>query len=554
MSSDQSRTKIVIVEDEALIAKDIEIQLTSSGYVVVGTPATAQETFACIERAAPDLVLMDISIRGDMDGIDAANIVRNRYALPVIYLTANTDPETVERARLSEPFGYILKPVRNTSMIPLITMALNRHRSEQELKNQREMLSTILHGLPDAVLVAGPSGETLLLNQAAEQLSGWSQEEAAGKKLSEVIPIDNEEGRAITAGLVQQALLERQKVRVPRNSTLLARGGHSVEIAGQIAVTCDAQQRPLGVFVSLQEISAQQSEAKRLSQERQLLVAGELARGVAQELYTLCNSIDDCMQKASSTASTPEMDLILEATQLGKHMAVQLMDMREWRGSSHSIDVGQYLLDSQLMLECCCGVPVTIHASSESETGFVLSAGNHFEQLLTHLCIHSRHLLGGHGQVTICANSFVQPVSPLRSRSYLRIAFLAEKPHAAEVEETTKSSLGTKFQGVNLSIVQALAIAADGFCRVTQNAGAGCLVEVFLPRHLSCETAGAAAKAQRACSCRETKSGIRAASTSPFCASSLNEQSPIVSRSAAEKCDDSGSRNPVLADTAGAPC
>ncbi len=490
----------MIVEDEALIAKDIEFQLTCSGYDVVGTSATALEAFACIERAAPDLVLMDISLKGDMDGIDTANIVCNRYALPVIYLTANTDPETVERARLTGPFGYIVKPIRNSGMIPVIAMALNRHRNERELKNQREMLSTILQGLPDAVLVADPSGETLFLNPAAEQLCGWTQHEAAGKSLSEVIQIENDEGRSISAELVQQALLERAKVRVPRHSTLVTRGGHSVEITGQMAVTCDAQRRPVGFFVSLQEISAQQSaqqnEEKRRSQEHQMQVAGELAHGVAQEFYALCNLIDDCAQKTSSTNSSRETDLIQEATQLGKHMSVELMQVREWRGSSQSINVGQYLLDSHSMLECFCGVPVTIHASSESESGFVLSAGNHFEQLLTHLCIHSRHALRGQGQVTICANSFVQAVTPLRTRSYVRIAFLAEDPQATSdfIEETTKSSFEGNFQGVNMTIVRALALAAEGFCRVSQNAAAGCLVEVFLPRHVSRESTGAGAK------------------------------------------------------------
>ncbi len=139
--------KVLIVEDEAIIALDIESQLIEIGFTVTGTARSAEEAFQLIEANKPDLVLMDIRIDGKMDGIAAAGIIRKRFNLPVIYLTAHADEATLERAEATEPFGYIVKPLQHFKVKAVITMALRRHRAECELQQSRGLLTATLHQL-----------------------------------------------------------------------------------------------------------------------------------------------------------------------------------------------------------------------------------------------------------------------------------------------------------------------------------------------------------------------------------------------------------------------
>ena len=142
-----SAHRVLIVEDEAIIALDIQSHLQQVGFEVTGTARSAAEAFQLIERKRPDIVLMDIRIEGDIDGIAAAGIIWDRYALPVIYLTAHVDEATLERAEATEPFGYIVKPLQHSKVKAVITMALRRHRTERELQQSRSLLSATLQQL-----------------------------------------------------------------------------------------------------------------------------------------------------------------------------------------------------------------------------------------------------------------------------------------------------------------------------------------------------------------------------------------------------------------------
>src|SRR5687768_13237819 len=121
---------IMVVEDERVVARDIQESLEQLGYDVLGTAASAEECLRYASARRPDLVLMDVRIDGDIDGIGAAKLLRDRYDIPVIFLTAYADQRTVSRARESEPLGYILKPFRAGELRAAVEMALFKHRAE----------------------------------------------------------------------------------------------------------------------------------------------------------------------------------------------------------------------------------------------------------------------------------------------------------------------------------------------------------------------------------------------------------------------------------------
>ncbi|MEW6160655.1 MAG: response regulator [Verrucomicrobiota bacterium] len=127
-----THANILIVEDESIVAKDIEARLKHMGHVVVGQAPSGAMAIELAEKACPDLVLMDIMLKGEIDGIQSAEIIRNRLRLPVIFLTAFSDDATLARAKIAEPYGYILKPFEERELSITIEMALYKHRMERD--------------------------------------------------------------------------------------------------------------------------------------------------------------------------------------------------------------------------------------------------------------------------------------------------------------------------------------------------------------------------------------------------------------------------------------
>jgi len=146
-----SRTTILIVEDEAVVALDLARKLDRLGYKVVGKVAEGEAAIALARRLRPQLVLMDIALEGPMDGIDAAEAIRREIDAPLVYLTAHSDPATLSRAKLTGPFGYVLKPFDERDLATQIEMAIFRHQADRQLRQQREWLRVTLTSIGDAV-------------------------------------------------------------------------------------------------------------------------------------------------------------------------------------------------------------------------------------------------------------------------------------------------------------------------------------------------------------------------------------------------------------------
>lgn len=138
------KIKVVIVEDESIVAKDIQTILKNLGYNVVGVYAAGEKALADLENVQPDIVLMDIMLKGEITGIQAAEIIRERYDVPVVFLTAYADESTIEKAKTAIPYGYIIKPFKEKELETTIEMAINKHKSDMELRRERDLLHSIV--------------------------------------------------------------------------------------------------------------------------------------------------------------------------------------------------------------------------------------------------------------------------------------------------------------------------------------------------------------------------------------------------------------------------
>ena len=163
--------RILVVEDESVIAFNLQETLESLEYSVPAIATTGEQAIHETAHLHPDLVLMDIRIKGNMDGIEAAERIWNHYQVPVIYVTGHSDKSTVERAKLTAPFGYLLKPIQERELYVAIESALQRCERER-------WVSTVLKGMGDAILVTDSEGRVKFINTVAETITGWSLADA----------------------------------------------------------------------------------------------------------------------------------------------------------------------------------------------------------------------------------------------------------------------------------------------------------------------------------------------------------------------------------------
>ena len=168
--------KILIVEDEAIIAMDMECTLRKYGYLVGGTAFSSEEAIDKAKKLAPDLILMDVHIMGDEDGIETARRIKEWKEIPVVFLTAHSDPETLERAKDVLPVAFLVKPYNEWELNAVIEIGVCRHTAEEKLRgmerNQRNLNSSVASGL----VVVGEDGEVLCVNRAAESLLNGSSD------------------------------------------------------------------------------------------------------------------------------------------------------------------------------------------------------------------------------------------------------------------------------------------------------------------------------------------------------------------------------------------
>src|SRR3569833_1366955 len=189
---DFMNVEILIVEDEGLIALDLKKRLEQVGYKVVAVADNGDDAILNAGKLKPDVILMDIRLRGPMDGVEIADEIRKRFYIPVIFVTAHADRETLDRARITEPFGYIVKPFHGIDIRVQIEVALWRHKMEQKLRVSQAWLSATFQNEADGLLATDEDGNVAQMNKPASLLTGWDSDEAQGLPLDDVFRLNDE--------------------------------------------------------------------------------------------------------------------------------------------------------------------------------------------------------------------------------------------------------------------------------------------------------------------------------------------------------------------------
>ena len=314
-------TRIMVVEDEHIVAMDIRSQLADLGYEVVASATRGQEAIDKAARWHPDLALMDIHLRGEMDGIEAASAIQGQMDIPVVYLTAYVDTDTLERAKQTEPYGYIAKPFEDRDLQTAIEVALYKFEMERRVRDGAQWLDATLRSIGDAVIATDARGAIQFVNPVAASLTGWSQLEAIGVPFEQVFRVVDSQTRQPLVDPVARVLDSSEVVRLEEGALLLARNGAETPISDSAAPIVGHLGVMLGVVLVFQDITEQIA-----AQERQRQYAATLeARNAELDAFahTVAHDIKDPLNTMISCATLlREQDADLDQEQRDRVLGI----------------------------------------------------------------------------------------------------------------------------------------------------------------------------------------------------------------------------------------
>jgi PAS domain S-box-containing protein len=261
--------KILIVEDENNVAKDLQKRLMNLGYDIVGIVSTGEEAIKKAIASSPDLVLMDVRLKGEMDGIEAASALRFQHGIAVVFLSAYADNDTLKRASKTEPFGYILKPFEERELHTTIEMALYRRELERRFKENETWYGTTLRSIGEAVISTDTLGAVKFMNTAAENLTGWKSSEALGKDLLKIFRTTEKAIKPHFTNPVDQILKNKVTAVLKNHATLVSREGKEIPIDESASPIKDELGNTVGVVLVFKDVSDRKrdQEALKTSQD-----------------------------------------------------------------------------------------------------------------------------------------------------------------------------------------------------------------------------------------------------------------------------------------------
>lgn len=304
---------ILIVEDEMIVARDLQIRLTQMGYDVPHIAGSGEEAIGLAQKSSPDLMLVDIRLRGDMDGVETAKRIKSQVDTPVVYLTAHSDPATLSRAKETEPYGYLIKPFNAEELRTTIEMALNKHALETKRAERERWLLTTLDTIGDGLIVTDLNGSIELMNPVAEAATGWTQANATAKSIADILHIEDEETGETMNNPALRAIGEARAVQITNRTVLIGKDGSQLPVAIGAAPFTDNDDKVAGAVLTFHDMSCFQHLEDNLKAARD-----RLARQVAERTEALAKSDQQLQQavteriQAEGTVNIVEQQLKVE--------------------------------------------------------------------------------------------------------------------------------------------------------------------------------------------------------------------------------------------------
>jgi PAS domain S-box-containing protein/putative nucleotidyltransferase with HDIG domain len=323
------KTKILVVEDESIVARDIRNMLVGLGYEVTAVVPGAKAAVEKAQETDPDIVLMDVMLQGEITGVEAAEQIYTNFKIPVVYLTAYADSTTVQQAKKTEPFGYIIKPFEERELQTTIEIALYKYKMQMELKDRERWLSTILKSIGDGVIATNKNGVITFMNPLAETLTGWKLDQAMDRTLSDVFKVMNQKPGKMQKISVKK-ILKGEGSALSDEAILVSKTGKKTPIDPRMEPIKDDGGNNSGVVLAFTDVTARKTaeeELKRSFEQQKIAMEGTV-RAIAYTIETRDPYTAGHQRRVTKLACTIGEEMGLSKDRIeGLRMAGELHDI-----------------------------------------------------------------------------------------------------------------------------------------------------------------------------------------------------------------------------------
>ena len=487
-----TKPRILVVEDEGIVAMEIQNRLASMGFAVVGTASSGEVAIQKAATLQPDLVLMDIRLKGNIDGISAAEQIRSKQQIPIVFLTAYADEYTLQRAKVTEPYAYVLKPFEERELHIAIDVALYRHQTERKIRENERWLATTLNSIGDAVIATDANGVINYMNQAAEALTSWVSAEALGQDAAALFTWLDEKTRSAQESPVTTVLQKGATLNWGHDALFIRKDGRELLVDSQTAPIRNEDGQLLGIVLVLRDVTEQRKIENELLKMQRLESLGMLAGGIAHKFNNLLSVI-------ISNVALVKLRTKREDTIYGK---LETLEKTAWRAA----DVGQQLLTFAKggapirkvvnLAEIITTAADLALKSSSARYNFSMAQDlwpveadqGQMNQVFTSLFLNADQAMPQGGLIQVCAENVKLDHSaglPLQSGYYLHIIVQDQGvgipshllPRIFDPYFTTK----TNASGLGLAAAYSIITRHDGYITVESQLGSGTTFHVYLP-------------------------------------------------------------------------
>jgi len=302
------KRRVLVVDDESIVAQDITECLRHMGCDVVGHALSGPDAIAKAGKLRPDLIMMDIVLQGPMDGVEAATTIRREFDIPCVFLTAYSDGAVLARAKAAAPAGYMVKPFEEAGLRSTVEIALYKVDLERALRESREWLLTTLMSIADGVIATDHEGKIKFLNPPAEKITGWNSQEAAGRRVEEVFCVRDDRTGEGSGHLLPRALEEGQILTREKGIALVRRDGAAVPIADSAAPIRNREGHVVGAVLIFRDITERRRSERDLEDNHDRLEAV-----VRERTAALQAEVEERRRAERDLAVRVEMEAMLAA-------------------------------------------------------------------------------------------------------------------------------------------------------------------------------------------------------------------------------------------------
>jgi PAS domain S-box-containing protein len=496
--------RILVVEDETLVAMDIARGLRDAGYSVVAIVDNAESAVAAAEMFEPDLILMDVRLKGELDGVEAARRIRATRDVPVIFLTAYADQVTVERAKAVAPHGYLSKPFDERELHRVIALALTRsaaeragrERVEQALWESEERFRLLLDAVTDyALVLVDEQGRVAAWNLGAERVYGWPADEILGRPILRLYPSEV----AGSATLEAEIDAVREAGRTESEGWRVRKDGSKIWVRIVRTVVNDPDGTFRGFAGVAQDITARRELETQLLRAQRFDAIGKLAGGIAHDfnnmLMIVLSRSEDLLRTVG--AKEPEKHYVenikqaaLRSTDLTRQL---LATARREILRPEVVELSELVASTMRLLERSIGEDIRIVTELSAPPWKIYADPSKLHQVLLNLALNARDAMPSGGTLTVETRNFHAESDYTRQHPVLNegdYALLVVSDTGCGIAPEHKERIWEPFfstkaigTGLGLSVVRGVVEQMGGQIWMYSELGEGTTFKIYFPRH-----------------------------------------------------------------------